>query len=106
MNIKNRTAIIITNKKPYIDWSNSLTPDFPMSVVAEIESTIYLVKSTYVSDELSIEKCLKKNYQEIFEEKLEGQWTDENDWPKDLTLETFKKWFGYQMCDLVIDLKK
>ena len=45
-----------------------------------------------------------KNYKQLFEEELEGQWTDENDWPEKRSFKLFNDWFSYEISDLVVDL--
>ena len=102
MKILNRSAITINYKKPFIDWINALTPELPMSERMLGESTTYLVKADFEN----ADQCIKKQYKEIFEMELEGQWTDENDWPQKLTVKLFNEWFSYEISDLVIDLKK
>ena len=101
MEVKNRNAIIINYKKPFIDWTNALTLELQMSEAAQGESTTYLVKGDFEN----AEKCMQKYYKEIFELELEGQWTDENDWPQKLTFKLFNEWFSYKISYLVIDLK-
>jgi hypothetical protein len=102
MKVTNRSAITINYKKPFVDWSNALTPELPMSEMMLGESTTYLIKEDFEN----ADQCIKKYYKEIFELELDGQWTDENDWPQKLTFKLFNKWFSYEISDLVIDLKK
>ena len=103
MKILNRKAITINYKKPFVDWTNALTPELPPKE-ANIpgESTTYLIKNDFKN----ADQCIKKYYTRIFEEELEGQWTDENDWPENLTFELFNEWFSYEISDMVVDLKK
>lgn len=101
MKVINRSAITINYNKPFVDWSNALTPELPMSEKMLGESTTYLVKGDFDNSE----KCIKKYFKKIFEEELEGQWTDENDWPQNRTFKLFNEWFTYEISDLVIDLK-
>lgn len=100
MEIVNRSAITINYKKPFIDWSNALTPEFEMSEQMLGESTTYLVKGDFDN----ADKLIKKYFKKIFEEELEGQWTDENDWPQKRTFRLFEEWFSYSISDLVIEL--
>ena len=100
MEIVNRSAITINYKKPFIDWSNALTPEFEMSEQMLGESTTYLVKGDFDN----ADKLIKKYFKKIFEEELEGQWTDEADWPQKRTFRLFEEWFSYAISDLVIEL--
>ena len=100
MEIVNRSAITINYKKPFIDWSNALIPEFDMSEQMLGESTTYLVKGDFDN----ADKLIKKYFKKIFEEELEGQWTDENDWPQKRTFRLFEEWFSYSISDLVIEL--
>ena len=100
MKIVNRSAITINYKKPFTDWSNALTPEFEMSEQMLGESTTYLVKGDFDN----ADKLIKKYFKKIFEEELEGQWTDEADWPQKRTFRLFEEWFSYSISDLVIEL--
>ena len=100
MEIVNRSAITINYKKPFIDWSNALIPEFDMSEQMLGESTTYLVKGDFDN----ADKLIKKYFKKIFEEELEGQWTDVNDWPQKRTFRLFEEWFSYSISDLVIEL--
>ena len=100
MEIVNRSAITINYKKPFIDWSNALIPEFDMSEQMLGESTTYLVKGDFDN----ADKLIKKYFKKIFEEELEGQWTDEADWPQKRTFRLFEEWFSYSISDLVIEL--
>lgn len=100
MEIVNRSAITINYKKPFIDWSNALIPEFDMSEQMLGESTTYLVKGDFDN----ADKLIKKYFKKIFEEELEGQWTDENDWPQKRTFRLFEEWFSYSISDLVLEL--
>ena len=48
MEVTNRSTIIINFKKPFVDWSNALTPEFQMSEKMLGESTTYLVKGDLI----------------------------------------------------------
>ena len=103
MKILNRAAITINYKQPFVDWTNALSPDYPERVANILgESTTYLIKNDFED----ADKFIKKYYKQIFEEQLEGQWTDENEWPEKLTFKLFNEWFSYEISDMVVDLKK
>jgi hypothetical protein len=100
MEIMNRSAITITPKQPFIDWTNALTPEFPMEINVLGESHTYLTNLDFDN----AEKHIKKYCKEIFEEELFGIWTDQNDWPKKLDYKTFCDWFHFEISDWVQDL--
>ncbi|MCW2120841.1 hypothetical protein [Flavobacterium sp. 7A] len=100
MDIINRSAITINYKQPFVDWTNGLTPEIQMSDQVAQEATTYLVKGDFDD----ADKYIKKYYKKIFEEELEGHWTDEEDWPKKRTFKLFNEWFSYGVSELVIDL--
>jgi len=102
MNVLNRSAITISDKKPFVEWNNNLTPDLT------IDENMLGESKTYLTNELfdDAEKLLKKYYKEIFEIELEGMWIDENDWPKKRSFKLFNEWFNYEVSDFVIDLSR
>ncbi len=99
----NRGVLIIRAKGPFRDWLLSL-PDPDDVTLEEIneDNAVYLVPEYEDDNERDI--ILKKMYKTIFEEQLEGWWTDEKDWPKNRSLTMFKKWFDVEFHSVVIDL--
>ena len=57
----NRSAITITPKQPFIDWANTLTPEFPMEINVLGESHTYLTNPDFDN----ADKHIKKYYKEI-----------------------------------------
>ena len=102
MEILNRSAITVSAKQPFIDWANSLTPEFPMESKVLGESHTYLTNPDFED----AEKHLKKYFKAIFEEELEGIWTDANEWPQKRDFKTFCEWFHFEISDWVQDLSK
>ncbi|MBK9224694.1 MAG: hypothetical protein IPO23_08825 [Flavobacterium sp.] len=102
MKILNRSAITVTAKQPFVDWANALTPEFPMQMRILGESHTYLTNPDFDD----AQKQLKEYFKIIFEEELEGIWTDENDWPQKRDFQTFCLWFDFEISDWVQDLSK
>ncbi len=102
MEILNRSAITVSAKQPFLDWANSLTPEFPMESKVLGESHTYLTNPDFED----AEKHLKKYFKAIFEEELEGIWTDANEWPQKRDFKTFCEWFHFEISDWVQDLSK
>lgn len=100
MEILNRSAITITPKLPFMDWANCLTPEFHMEINVLGESHTYLSNPDFED----AEKHIKKYFKPIFEEELEGIWTDEKDWPQKRDYKTFCEWFHFEISDWVQDL--
>jgi hypothetical protein len=95
-----RSAITITHKKPFIDWTNILFPTLKMHENMLGESKTYLAKSNYDD----AEKFIKKNWKEIFENELESICIDEKEWPENRTFKLFNEWFSYEIADWVYDM--
>jgi hypothetical protein len=99
----NRSIVIIRAKEPFLQWVKSL-PD-PAGVSKEIinhDNTAYLLPElSYGFEE---EELLEQFHNMIFEEQLNGWWTEKNDWPKKRDLEIFKKWFYAEFHSVVLDL--
>ena len=99
----NRSVLIVKAKDPFRQWVNSL-PD-PDSVTLEElneDTTAYLVPE--YDDDSQRDRILKKVFKDIFEEQLDGWWTDEKDWPVKRDMRTFKQWFDVEFHSVVIDL--
>ncbi|MDH4164611.1 MAG: VacJ [Nitrospirota bacterium] len=86
-----------------MQWLKTL-PD-PMDIsLAEVndDTSAYLLPDYEDDDEQ--DEILRRFYGHIFEEQLDGWWTDERDWPQNRTLELFAEWFTVEFHSLVIDL--
>ncbi len=99
----NRGVLILKAKEPFREWLLSLPEpdDVTLDEINE-DNTVYLVPEYEDDDER--DRLLKILYKELFEEQLEGWWTDEKDWPKNRNLTMFKKWFDVEFHSVVIDL--
>jgi hypothetical protein len=97
----NRHAVVIKPKQPVLDWINALYPD-----MAEDgnETTVYLVKERDSFEDT--EKWLKRNFNDIFENELNGRHTDENDWPQKRTYKLFTEWFDTEIHTMVDDIEE
>jgi hypothetical protein len=102
----NRSVLIVRPKQPFVDWINTADPEpgevphvFTLTEVNE-DATAFLVE---VEDEDELEKWLKKNWQPLFEEQLEGWYVDPDLWPKARTLRMFREWCGLDLHTIVLD---
>lgn len=99
--IINRNAIVVKPKKPLLDWINFLYPD-PENPVTQVEGDIYLIQEMDSTEE--IEKWLKRNFDQIFQNELNDWHTDEKNWPQKRTFKIFQEWFEYRIHYMVLDL--
>ncbi len=100
----NRAALILRYKQPFVDWINatdSSLSSHPLTL-AEInqEHTVYLVE---VEDEDELADWLARHHQELFEEELNGWYTDPSLWPRDRSLEMLKQWCSFELHTVVVD---
>ena len=99
-----RSLIILRFKQPFLDWARSLddeSKDLTLDSLNE-DSTAYLVPE--IGQDSDQEEFLKTCYDIIFEEQLEGWWTDEAAWPQPRDLKMFLEWFEVEFHSLVFDL--
>ena len=61
---------------------------------------MYLVE---VEDENELAAWLARNHQELFEEELNGWYTDPALWPRDRSLTTFRRWCSFELHTVVVD---
>jgi len=101
LQVINRCVITIIPRKPFFDWVNSLDAGDPLTPENFPERTAYLV-----NDADDMEAAVKKHYSLIFENQLNGMWTDPKDWPKERSFKVFKEWFAWEIGLLVFDLEK
>ncbi len=102
MEILNRTGIILSRRRPYIDWANSFDDGGPRFDPAEHSPNVYLVNE--VRDPGNVPQALRRWWREIFEEELSAWMRDPNDWPEHLTQSLFLQWFEVEIVEIVSDL--
>lgn len=94
-----RSAVAVTPKKPLRDWIDALLPEYPQP---EGQGTVYLIKA--LDGDADIEKWLKTNYKNIFENELNQLYTDEDEWPKNRSFKLFNEWFDFTVHPFVVDM--
>lgn len=98
-----RSAIVIIPKEPFFDWL--LIHDAEMVIDAEMKTgNIYLLPDYETTQEM--EKWLRKNFDELFEEELHGWYTDEAMWPPKRNFKMFVEWFSYSLYPVILDTQQ
>ena len=100
----NRSLMILRPKQPFLDWARWLddeSKDLTLDSLNE-DSTAYLIPEIWQDSDQ--EKFLQTYYDILFEEQLEGWWTDEVSWPQQRDLKLFLEWFEVEFHSLVFDL--
>ena len=101
----NRSAIILIKKQPFLDWLKGL-PDpvreeLSLSELNE-DATVYLLPDW--NDDTERDELVREGYDVMFEQELEGWWTDESAWPKNRGLSVFRAWFDVRHHSMLVDL--
>ena len=102
----NRAAVILRYKQPFVDWINAADPypdaKAPKTTLADVneENNVYLIE---VEDQEELDKWLGLNHDLLFEEELNGWYTDPALWPQDRSLALFKKWCLLELHTMVFD---
>lgn len=97
----NRMAVIVKRKPPFIDWIKSHDPDFDLRAEKHDDKTVYLISE---KDGAEWDKYVKKHFSDIFENELEGCYTDSELWPADRSWKIFNEWFDFEVQTMVYDL--
>lgn len=85
-----RAAIVVTPKKPFIDWINSIEPlGEPDAELKEGE--VHLIPDLETKEEIM--RWLKKHFDLCFTEMLHSWYIDESLWPQKRTFKMFVEWF-------------
>jgi hypothetical protein len=64
------------------------------------EHTVHLVE---VEDEGELDDWLAHHHEELFEEELQGWYTDPALWPRDRSLQTLREWCSFELHTVVVD---
>ena len=103
----NRAAIILKYKAPAILWINEADPhnEDPGISAEEVnsDSPVYLISDEDADTPETVEHWIKLNHKIVFENELEGWYTDPSLWPKKRTLKIFKEWFNIECHTMLID---
>jgi len=101
----NRSLLIVRARQPFLDWLRSLPDpidgDTTLDLINE-DATAYLIPDYEDEDEYAAVLC--EAFDPIFEHQLSGWWLDENDWPRNRTVEMFHAWFAIESHVMVEDL--
>ena len=98
-----RSLIILRPKQPFLDWARSLDDEKDLTIDSLNEDlTAYLIPEIWQDSDQ--EEFLKTCYDILFEEQLEGWWTDEAAWPQPRDLKMFLNWFQVEFHSLVFDV--
>jgi hypothetical protein len=99
----NRTAVIVTPKRRFLEWVNRL-PDAGKPLTIEDAGSlriVYLAATGYDTPEAS--EIIDTYYEELFEDSLHGWTDDESLWPPNRTSHVFRDWFHVDCIDGVAD---
>lgn len=99
----NRAVLIVRYKQFFVDWVNAADPTPTHTItVADVndDSGAYLLE---VEDEKELDEWLALNGETLFEEILNGWYTDPALWPQDRSLAVFKKWCSFELHTVVLD---
>ena len=103
--IINRNAVLISYKKPFINWVIQTDSEHKLDVRAhmkEEEYSVYLLPE--FGDEREMWNILEEWYIDIFLNELESWCLDESLWPKVRTFDVFKEWFEVKVYTMIYDL--
>jgi hypothetical protein len=98
-----RSAVIVKKQQPFIDWLLHYDKETIIDEMV-LEGDVYLLPDFETTDEM--EKWMKKNFDSLFSDQLNGWYTDKAMWPQNRTLEMFKEWFSYNFYTMIWDTQE
>lgn len=103
MELLNRAALIVTPKRRFLEWVNSL-PDAGQPLTIDDVPSLRSVYLTATGDEVPpLTELVEIYWEDIFEESLHGWTPDESLWPANRTPHVFRDWFHVDCIDGVTD---
>ena len=105
MRVLNRTAISVTARQPYIEWTRRHDADANRGMLtvarAKPYGTAFLLPEFELEED--VQEWIEENAEWIFEFQL-AAWTDEESrWPQTRDLKTFREWFRVEILSTVVD---
>ncbi len=107
--VLNRTAVIVTPKKKFINWVMNVEDSSEWKVTEkEIKKDpgVYLVDRAYSSDMREIRSIMERSYLDIAIEEFAAWWTDVDDWPVIKNLKEFEEFFEWNFHDMIVDISE
>ncbi len=103
----NRAAVILRYKEPMLRWINEADPRPPekpltLSEVNE-EHTVYLIRDEDADSRDTVTRWIKLNHAVLFDQELEGWYTDPTLWPANRSWKVFQEWFEIEYHTVLID---
>ena len=100
----NRNVLIVVPTEGFLAWAKKNPDEDAGLTLKELiaDTTAYLIPE----QEADAEAWLKRHFKTIFENELNGWYTDPSLWPADRSYRAFKKYFRVHFCSSVIDLAK
>lgn len=98
-----RSAVVIKKQKPFLDWLSYHDGEMIMDEMV-MEGDVYLLPDFETTEEM--EKWMKKHFDRLFTDQLNGWYTDPAMWPQDRTFDLFKEWFSYSLHTMVWDTQE
>ena len=103
----NRAVVLLRYREPAVRWINEADPDpdaVPTTLdAANRERTAYLISDADAEDHATLRRWIEDNFRGLWEEELEGWYTDETLWPEHRTLKKFDEWFDVECHTVVLD---
>jgi len=98
----NRSAIVVRPAQPFLDWLHQVDPTSIKFTLDDLgkEPSIYLLPEYDDVEGISV---LAKFSKRIFEEELEGWWTERSAWPREQGLAEFREWFELIFHSVIFD---
>jgi hypothetical protein len=106
MRVVNRTAVTITGAQPFIDWMRDTDADFNRGAVTVPRVKAY--GSAFLLPEFDLEEDLQEWVEEnvawLFDFQLSAWTEQEETWPENRDLKTFREWFRIDIHSVVVDV--
>lgn len=103
----NRSAVIVTPTKKYIQWVRGLDWEEPFGVSdkqIKEAANVYLVEEAMTGTKEEVRHIMEQNYLEIAMEEFSAWWQVDEDWPLLKSLEDFEKFFHWKLNEMVLNL--
>jgi len=105
MRVVNRTAISLVGAAPFVEWTLGNDADANKGTLtvarARPYGTVILLPEFELEED--IQEWIEDNASWLFEFQLASWTDDENAWPKNRDLKTFREWFRVDIHRVVVD---
>ena len=100
-----RTAVVLKPTEAFLEWLKAADSDLPDLTLSQLRANCSVFLIPEFDEPEQAVAYFDERHREIFAAELSGWMIDQAQWPQDMGLETFWRFFELEVHDTVLDLE-